>query len=373
MILPIEFLIITIVAGLGIFLGILVYRSNPKNPRNRYFIYVEIGIISTIIFAFVSEFFPYSRPDLAILFSKLTYSFAIFFALFFFLFSATFLGKIRLSEKIKKLLFLLHLIFALFILFSSYIVEDIEVTHFGFNIKYGPLANLFFIYMFSFAIPSAINFITAFLNKDSSKEDLLQIKYIATGFLIFIGMELFFSYLLPHVFHIGEEAILYRFGNYSAIIFITFTAYGIITKQIFETKAILTEILVLTIGLILFILPFLIPGFALKSLTVIVFLLFLIFGYLLIRYTHQEIHQKEILEEKVKERTKELEKAYQQLEKAKEELEKAYNQVLIEKDKFERLYKATLGREMRIIELKEEVKEKEERIRELEEKLKEKF
>jgi peptidoglycan hydrolase CwlO-like protein len=99
------------------------------------------------------------------------------------------------------------------------------------------------------------------------------------------------------------------------------------------------------------------PTLLLKSLIISFLFLFSIFSYLLIRYTHQEIHQKEILEEKVKERTKELEKAKEELEKAKEELEKAYNQVLIEKDKFERLYKATLGREMRIIELKEEVKE----------------
>jgi C4-dicarboxylate-specific signal transduction histidine kinase len=110
------------------------------------------------------------------------------------------------------------------------------------------------------------------------------------------------------------------------------------------------------------------PTLLLKSLIISFLFLFSIFSYLLIRYTHQEIHQKEILEEKVKERTKELEKAKEELEKAKEELEKAYNQVLIEKDKFERLYKATLGREMRIIELKEEVRSLKEEIEKLKEK-----
>jgi signal transduction histidine kinase len=62
----------------------------------------------------------------------------------------------------------------------------------------------------------------------------------------------------------------------------------------------LTEILVGAMGIVLLILPFLMPTANLKLLTFSIFLLFLIFGYLLIKYTHQEIKRKEELEEAYK-------------------------------------------------------------------------
>ena len=63
----------------------------------------------------------------------------------------------------------------------------------------------------------------------------------------------------------------------------------------------------------------------------------------------REIRQKEILEEKVKERTKELQAAYEDIKKRKEDLEK--------------FYKLTVGRELRMIELKQKIKELEKEIK----------
>jgi len=54
--------------------------------------------------------------------------------------------------------------------------------------------------------------------------------------------------------------------------------------------------LVGVMGIILFVLPFLMPSFNLKILTFFIFILFLVFGYLLIKSTYQEIKRIEELE-----------------------------------------------------------------------------
>ena len=87
-----------------------------------------------------------------------------------------------------------------------------------------------------------------------------------------------------------------------------------------------------------------------KILMIGVFLVYCFIGYLLIKYTLNEVQQKETLEQKVKERTRELQGAYEDIKKRKEDLEK--------------FYKLTVGRELRMIELKKQIKELEEKVKE---------
>jgi len=87
------------------------------------------------------------------------------------------------------------------------------------------------------------------------------------------------------------------------------------------------------------------------------FLLFVtISGILLVRGNLREFKQREqmtvILEQRVKERTKELEEAKKAAEKGKEELEK--------------FYKLTIGRELKMTELKKKIEELEKKVPEKE-------
>ncbi|HOI96880.1 MAG TPA: HAMP domain-containing sensor histidine kinase [Candidatus Pacearchaeota archaeon] len=58
-------------------------------------------------------------------------------------------------------------------------------------------------------------------------------------------------------------------------------------------EVLLTEFLIGTMGLILFVLPFLMPSIVLKILTFLVFALFCFFGYYLIRAVHRESRRRE--------------------------------------------------------------------------------
>ena len=100
-------------------------------------------------------------------------------------------------------------------------------------------------------------------------------------------------------------------GPISILISLVFIALAILRYHLFEIRVILTELLVGVMGVILLVLPFLMTTPTLRILTISVFLLFCLFGYILIKATHQEIKRRE-----------EIEKLYQELkvlDKAKSE------------------------------------------------------
>ncbi|MFA5248925.1 MAG: hypothetical protein WC397_00125 [Candidatus Paceibacterota bacterium] len=105
----------------------------------------------------------------------------------------------------------------------------------------------------------------------------------------------------------------------------------------------MTEILVVIMGMVLLFFPFLMPTNTHRVLAVIVFLAFCLIGYLLVRANLKEVKNSELLENKVKERTAELSKAYEELK--------------IRQEEIERWYSLTIGRELRMAELKQKIKE----------------
>jgi len=98
------------------------------------------------------------------------------------------------------------------------------------------------------------------------------------------------------------------FGTGLVIFSVIFIALAITRYHLFEIRVILTEILVGMMGVVLLVLPFSMPTASLKILTIGIFLFFCLFGYLLIRATHQEVKRRDEIE-KLYEELKVLDKA----------------------------------------------------------------
>ena len=98
----------------------------------------------------------------------------------------------------------------------------------------------------------------------------------------------------------------YQLGDYSAFFLLGFTSYAIIKQELFGIRVLMTEFLVVTMGVILFILPFLAPTAWFKILLSIVFMVFCFIGYSLIKYIRREERQKRFLEKKVAKGIEEL-------------------------------------------------------------------
>jgi signal transduction histidine kinase len=295
-----EPIIVTIVFSGNTFLGFLVFFHNKKSSRNRYFLGISISIAFWILMAYVSEFFPESNPSLTLFFSRLTYISGLSFVSFLTLFSFTYKVVKNLNKVSKIICFLTGLLIFL-ILFSPFILQDIRLhLKDGFDILYGDLFYFLFLpYVLSLVLITTFNFFSSY--RYLKREEKLQLQYFLIGLGIFLIASAIFSFLLPII--TGSD-IYYRLGNYSSIFFIGFTAYAIVAKQLFGIKVILTDFLVGIMGILLLILPLVLPTNSLKIFAVLIFLLFCLFGYFLIKSTHQEIRQKEEAEKLVvRERT----------------------------------------------------------------------
>jgi signal transduction histidine kinase len=132
----------------------------------------------------------------------------------------------------------------------------------------------------------------------------MQAAYILLVIFIMILNSLTF---LP-AYHISISPL---FSYSLPAIIVAILSFAIVKYHLFGIRVILTELLVGVMGLILLVLPFLMPTINLKLLTFGVFLLFLIFAHYLVKSVHEEERRREeaeMLAQKERELKNEAEK-----------------------------------------------------------------
>lgn len=175
----------------------------------------------------------------------------------------------------------------------------------------------------------------------------------------------------------GYTGFLSVFMDYAIAGLLGYIVYQATKDKLFGIKVILVEIFVGLMGASLIVMPFFVGLLWQQVLLVMLFILFCLFGWILLKGTIKEYREKELLEQKVKERTKELEHAKHNLEEMNSALEvrvkartrelENLNRKLEEnvalrtndleakiKD-LETFQRITVGRELKMIELKNEV------------------
>ena len=359
----------------SVFIGILVYLKGKDKMENKIF---ALLTLSAAFWSFGYYFWQVSTKENSALFwSRFLMVGVIFIPIFYFHFIVTFLD---LTEKYKKALYGGYSLSFLFLIldFTPYFVRNVEPKlFFPFWPKPGIFFHHFLLLFFSFMLYSWYLLIKE-LRKTKEKIRQQQIKYflLGTGISLICGSTNYFLwYNIP----------IPPYLNIFVPIYVILTAFAILKYHLFEIRVILIEILVGVMGTLLLLLPFLMETLQLKILTTIIFILFCIFGYFLIKSTYREIKAKEILEEKVKERTKELEEKTKELEEERasleikvqartrelkelaESLEEKVKERTIELERriaeLEKFHKLTVGRELKMIELKEKIKELEEELK----------
>lgn len=265
-------------------LGVYVVFNNPKLVSNIFFALI---CLATFWWQF-SWFFLFNAtsPEWAGFLVKMGYVGIIFIPVFFFHFFIIFLESIN---KIDRFLLVTSYIATFFLgialFFTNYFIDGFYKFYWGFYPKAGILHPIYLILLAVLAFRAVYLFLYGFKKNTISTNRYFQKKYLLVG--------LIFYFFAASDFLVNYGIEFYPFGFVFIIFFLAITAYTITKYHLFRMEVLLTEFLIGIMGLILFVLPFLMPSIVLKILTSLVFVLFCFFGYYLIRAVHRESRRRE--------------------------------------------------------------------------------
>ncbi len=298
-----EFLIRNLIyfaaLGFNLVLGVLVFLKNTREKVNRLFlaaiIFTSLWLVSLFLFYTIESHFWVLWLG--------RFNFAIALPIFYFLleFVIVFPKKnIILARQITISLGLWTLLFTLITFLTPFVVQDEIILGPGQRETiYGPLFILYILHylIFSFAI-IAILFRKIKISRTEREKN--QIKHIIIGLFLALTF-VFTTNIFLYSFGPAEAA---NFGPLGTVIFSGFVVAAILRHHLFGFRVILVEILVGAIALIMLIQTVAAQTFWLRVINIIAFLLFLIFGYLLIMGVLKEIKYRE-----------EIQTAYNELKK----------------------------------------------------------
>jgi len=296
--------IVILINVLGIWFGVWVLMDNPRSKTNKFFFLVNMILVGWMDLAVAANLVK--NVYYSLIFVRLDFALVSLFFIAVFYFSLYFPKDsflLRFPEyksfiSFSKLFIVGSSIINFFMSLTPYVVRRVVWTKWGLNVILGSLSTLFYIIiLISILIVLWILVRKYFILPLKEK---VRVQYLIIGAIIFAIFNIIFNTVLPKMNHF-EFALV---GHYSILFFLGFTAYAIVKKQLFGIRVVLTEILVGAISIILFLqilvsrTPF---EFAWKT---VLLVLFLVFGYSLIKSVIKEIRYRE-----------QLQKAYDDLKK----------------------------------------------------------
>ena len=264
------------------FFGVFVYLKNRGNKINQTF---ALMCLSIVLWSFPYYLWQIATNEKsALLWSRGLMIGAIFIPVTYLHFILSFLEK---DQEKKRFIFLSYIVAFIFLFsnFTSLFVKNVvPELYFSFWPKPGIFYHPFLLMFFCYVTYGCYLLFVAYKKS-------VGIKRFQIGYL-----------LLPTIIGFGGGATNYflwygipipPYGNILIILFPFFITLAILKYHLFEIRVILTEILVGLMGIILLILPFLMPTPNLRILTILVLILFCIFGYYLVKTTHEESKRRE--------------------------------------------------------------------------------
>ncbi|HUW72136.1 MAG TPA: ATP-binding protein [Candidatus Humimicrobiaceae bacterium] len=270
----------------SIFLAILVYSKGKKILTNKIF---ALDAFSVAFWSFGYFFWQISTTESSALFwCRILMAGAIFIPIFYFHFIVVFLNLIK---NLKRVIYLGYGLGLFFLLsnFTSYFVKSVGRE---LSFPFWPNPGIFFhpfLIMFFFFICFGWYLLIKSFQKTQEVIKKQQIKYLllGTGIGFISGSTNYFLWydipVLPYL-------------NILVSIYVLLTTFAILRYHLFEIRVILTEFFIGLAGITLLIQAFTAETLFLRILGFSLFVLFIYFGYELIKSVLREIRQREEIE-----------------------------------------------------------------------------
>jgi len=308
----IEFLLINkvlmfLINAVALWLAFLVYHNNPKREINKLFILMTVSMLLWVNFAFLARYVGQGQIYQSLLFIKIAWFVTPLLFLFLSLVAVYIIKEEKKYRLLNKIVLFLGVIAAFITGFTNLVIKGIKFENGNLIVVYGKgmipfLAAVMFL-MYTTLYPLFKKYFK------SLEEEKKKIEFFLIGIFIFYLANIIFNIVLPIKFKVSQY---YYIGDYSTIFLLGFTAYSIVKHELFGIKVILTSIFVALIAILLALDIFVFtPELLIQLFKSLLLVIFLYFGYLLIKSVLQEIERRE-----------ELEKLSRQLKKANAHLEK---------------------------------------------------
>ena len=279
-----QVLVVVIVLSIS-FLTTWVFSSDRKSKLNKFFSAWSILSLLWIVFGYYANFT--TKTELALDFMQLRFGMVSLFYIFAYFFSCFLYYKKGIHLILDNAIIIICVIFFILSTCTNLIIRDIFFTGAGTEVVFGKLALFFFATISFLTFLVTVSVIKWYIY--SLREDRLKIQYFLIGGIIFIAINLIFNVGFP----LAGTYRYYQIGDYSAIFLIAFTAYAIVKRELFGIKVVLTSLLIGAIGIVLVLQILIAPSFLWRIVDVVIFLLFCLFGYYLLRAVQQEEKRRE--------------------------------------------------------------------------------
>jgi signal transduction histidine kinase len=250
---------------------------------------MTISTTAWVVSVYLSDYFK--LPEKALLFVKLaniSATWAIYlFLVFTFIFPKEFEG---FFAQIKFYYIILPIIFST-LFFNKLFIIGIKIEEWGSTPILGELIAIHFGYLLGTILFGISNLVRKYIKSTEIEKD--QLKFISFGLILTIISAILFNAAIPLITGSARST---KLAPATTIFFLFFTFLAITRYHLFGIEVILTEILVGVIGILLIVQIFTAPSTLWRIVNGGIFVLYCIFGYLLIRGVFREIRRREELE-----------------------------------------------------------------------------
>jgi len=272
---------------IAIWLAFTVYVNNPKGKLNKTFLWMTVFMFLWVNFAFLARLV--GRADLSIAETFLHIAWFVtplFFTALYFLIIFL-LKKEKEYQLVTAGVVIVGISSAFVTGFTHWIVAGTKFVNEILRVVYGPgmipfLGGIFFI-----ICATLYPLFKSYFKEPAGERKKLE--YFIVGALIFYLANLIFNIALPVLYDIAR---FYFIGDYSAIFLLGFTAYAIITQELFGIRVLLTQALVGVIAVLLLSQALTASSWGDFSWKFAIFLFFIYSGYLLVQSVVKEIKQR---------------------------------------------------------------------------------
>ena len=234
------FLLVTTVT-INLLLGLWVFRSSRKEAARAFFLFIG-SIILWSIMNFLAD--NLADQHLALLSTRMTFLAAAFIAYTFVLFAIHFPNTVTTSRiKLISLLLLFPSVsISLLAVFTPGIVGEIKKFSWGVNVGLGPLYGLFYLFFVSYMLAAFIILFSRL--RTSSGMQKLQVQYIFVGVVTSVILGSLTNLILPAITGLSNFS---KFGPFSTIIFVGFTAFAIMRYKLMDIRPMVLKSIAFTL------------------------------------------------------------------------------------------------------------------------------